>query len=95
MSLHSLPTAHLHRIVSLSGSLTGKEIVYLHPCCRCKGRIGEICGDELILPVSTLGTRENVVEMFHLPPIPLTQALLTVPIVTVFISCTLLKTCVM
>lgn len=65
--LHSLPTAHLHRTVSLSGSLTDKEITCSHPSCKCNRGVVEARGDELILPVSFLVARENVMDKFHIP----------------------------
>ena len=70
-------------MMSPSGSVTAKAIVWLQPCCK---RItGEVIarGDELILPVSSLGITEKVVDMFQLPPI--VQQHPVKPIVIVFV----------
>ena len=64
-SAHSLPAAHLHLMMSPSGSLTTRGIVWLHPCCKRKTGVVMALGDELIWPVSFLMDKEKVVEIFH------------------------------
>ena len=45
---HSLPTAHLHRTMSPSGSLTAKAMVFKQPCCSRITGEDMARGDELI-----------------------------------------------
>ena len=66
MPAHSLPSAHLQRMMSPSGSVTAKGMVWLQPSCKRITGAVIARGDELILPVSFLVTKENVVDIFHL-----------------------------
>ena len=63
---HSEPTAHLQRMMSPSGSLTGMTILLLHPLwTRMTGSI-VARGVELISLVSVLLVRLNLVATFQL-----------------------------
>ena len=86
MPPHSVPTAHLQRIMSPSGSVTAKGMVWLHPSCKRITGAVIARGDELILPVSFLVTKENVVDIFQLLLKGEIQAAPVNPIVTMSLA---------
>ena len=72
--------------MSLSGSLTAKGIVWVHP--SCKRRTGEVTarGDEFTSPVSALTVREKVVDIFQLLLKGCIQQQLVKPIVNMLLT---------